>query len=297
MEKRSSDLEGQIGFIRQLEQEIDGLRQAHGTEKSGRYAALGEVFADVVERASDRLQEGMNLKASLRSLFAADPLPSEVEAVLLDNAQSAVEARSDGDAESLVATCQDHWESLIPRVQERLGFTPKSFDTETEGFIGARERFRRRLSRASRQAIVKLKLRSVLDHLLARRRRVLKFLSGSALVLFILAGVTGVMDLPYLPLAALFGGIVLSVLTVIKIFKDKKSITSIFEERAFAARRDFVSHLGEDYRDGVRQFFTEYGGMLEHVRREVGKSKKLMKPRLEQWNSLFLRLKAIEQEL
>jgi hypothetical protein len=55
--------------------------------------------------------------------------------------------------------------------------------------------------------------------------------------------------------------------------------------------------LSSEYREGVRDYFKEYAVLFEKVRRELLKTKAEIKPRQEEWNELFLELKAIEQEL
>ena len=52
-----------------------------------------------------------------------------------------------------------------------------------------------------------------------------------------------------------------------------------------------------DYLDGVRRFFSDYSKLIDVVRRDVAKSKRELKPRQDEWNDLFVELKAIEQEL
>ncbi|MDA7789575.1 hypothetical protein N8967_02500, partial [Akkermansiaceae bacterium] len=62
-------------------------------------------------------------------------------------------------------------------------------------------------------------------------------------------------------------------------------------------RHTFADSLESDYKDGVREFYLEYGGLFEIVRRRIADQKLLLEPRKERWNDLFLELKAVDQEL
>jgi hypothetical protein len=68
-------------------------------------------------------------------------------------------------------------------------------------------------------------------------------------------------------------------------------------ERIEDLRQPFADSLADDYKDGVREFYLEYGGLFEIVRRRIADQKLLLEPRKERWNDLFLELKAIDQEL
>jgi hypothetical protein len=79
--------------------------------------------------------------------------------------------------------------------------------------------------------------------------------------------------------------------------KSKEILSANFAERIDDLRQPFAESLANDYKEGVREFYVEYGGLFEIVRRRIADQKLLLKPRLERWNNLFLELKAIEQEI
>ena len=79
--------------------------------------------------------------------------------------------------------------------------------------------------------------------------------------------------------------------------KTRDSLCRDFAERMEDLRQPFSESLTDDYKDGVREFYVEYGGLFEIVRRRIADQKLLLQPRLERWNDLFLELKAIEQEI
>ena len=77
----------------------------------------------------------------------------------------------------------------------------------------------------------------------------------------------------------------------------RKEIIASLDERLIDARVPFTDALGVDFRDGVRDFYIEYGNLLGSVRRHIANAKMELQPNLEQWNGLFLELKEIEQKL
>ena len=79
--------------------------------------------------------------------------------------------------------------------------------------------------------------------------------------------------------------------------RSRSEIIESFAEKLGDSRVPFADALGSDYRDGVRDFYIEYGSLLESVRRHIADAKLDLQPNLEQWNGLFLELKEIEQEL
>jgi hypothetical protein len=79
--------------------------------------------------------------------------------------------------------------------------------------------------------------------------------------------------------------------------KSRRLLCRDFIERIEDLRQPFTDSLAEDYKDGVREFYLEYGGLFEIVRRRIADQKMLLEPRMKRWNNLFLEIKAIEQEL
>lgn len=294
--ERTDDVESQIMFIRHLELDIGKLRKLHGAEKGQAYLSLSEVFEQVVKDALETLREGLSLRRSLKAIFFGSRLPGEVEGSLLENTESEIGIRALDDGARLVEICADHWKTLVPRVEDRLSLSPGKFDKESESFRKTRDQFSRVLSRAARQAVVKLRLRAVLDVMLMRRLQVLRFIAGLALMMITLASFAGAVGLPLFVSIFFLGlGVLLGLGGFAFGLMSGRQVTASYRERALSARREFVNHLRSDYSDGVQQFFTEYGLMLEGVRRGVGQSKSSIKPLQDEWRKCFLRLKANEQ--
>lgn len=300
IELRTRLLEENEGFLREIEAEVDRERDKQSADFAVKFAGMRQVFASQSDGIVSLMRRKMNLFGSLRSLFAAENLPKEIEATLIDSVKTAVEKQAGDDGENLIDACKAHWESIRPRVRERLAITLKGFDEETGGFGSTRGRFVTRMGRAARQAVVNLKIRGGLDMQLTKRRAHLKGWLYVCLLLLLAAGVTGSLRLgayPFLPLGLLAGALSGIVAFAFRAKATREEIVTAYKEKLDDAQGAFADSLGSDYRDGIRDYYIEYGSLLESVRRHIANAKMELQPNLEQWNALFLELKEIEQEL
>ena len=193
--------------------------------------------------------------------------------------------------------CRKHWETAVPRIEERLEQTPPDFNIDADSLSGARQRFIDRLGEASKLSVANLKIRGTLDRQMEERRTVLRYYLTIILSAIMAAGIFGGLGVSLAPWISL--GVALFFLFGAALYSQKsKEILSVnFAERIDDLRQPFAESLANDYKDGIREFYMEYGGLFEIVRRRIADQKLLLKPRLERWNNLFLELKAIEQEI
>ncbi|MEJ6572211.1 MAG: hypothetical protein QNL39_09520, partial [Akkermansiaceae bacterium] len=300
IELRTRLLEGNEGFLREIEGEMDKERETQSSDFAVKFAGMREVFASQGEQIKKLMHRKMNVLASLKSLFTAENIPKQIESALVDSVKTAVEQQASDDGENLVEQCRKHWETVRPRVKERLAISLEDFEKETGGFGSTRDRFIKRMGRAARQVVVNLKIRGGLDMQLTARRSGLKTWLYICLLLLLSAGVTGSLKInpyPYLALGLLASALTSMVVFTFQSRRSRSEIIESFAEKLDDSRVPFADALGSDYRDGVRDFYIEYGSLLESVRRHIADAKLDLQPNLEQWNGLFLELKEIEQEL
>lgn len=300
IELRTRLLDGNEGFLREIEGEMDKEREKQSSDFAVKFAGMREVFASQGEEIKQLMHRKMNVWASLKSLFTAENIPKEIESALVDSVKTAVDQQASDDAKNLVEQCRKHWETVRPRVKDRLAISLGDFEKETAGFGATRERFIKRMGRAARQAVVNLKIRGGLDMQLTERRAGLKIWLYICLLLLLFAGVTGSLKIspyPHLALGLLAAAITSMLVFTFQSRRSRAEIITAFAEKLDDSRGPFADALGSDYRDGVRDFYIEYGSLLESVRRHISDAKLELQPNLEQWNSLFLELKEIEQEL
>lgn len=283
--------------LRDLENEIDHRRDAYGEEFAEKLDSLGEVFEVEAKDCVTMLRESVAVWPSLRSLFRRDESPAEIEHTLSEAIEAAIGGLAEGEAGELERLCRGHWEEIGPRMREELEVEPPSVDDGEVDRERARQHFVRRMARAAKQSVVKLKLRGLLEMQLEERRRVLqRFVVGVLLGLSIGGGLGAFGLHPSSWLAVSFA-VVLAVLGVVQAQRSGIELVNWFEERVGRSREAFVEMLSREYREGVREFFKEYAVLFDVVRREILTAKAKIEPRQKQWRALYLELKAIEQEL
>ncbi|MGJ8697292.1 MAG: dynamin family protein [Verrucomicrobiaceae bacterium] len=297
IEEKTLSLDRDQSFLRELESEVDARRENQAAAFTEKFSGLTEVFMNEAKESVDLLSKNVTIMKSFSSLFKMERLPSEIELALTEAVKSAVEDRADFDGRELVDNCRAHWKTVVPRIKERLDVPIPDFEKETESMSGTRERFVRRLGRASKQAVANLKLRGNLDLQMEARRSVLRRYLAGALSLVMTAGILGGLGFHPWPFVAL--GLALLTVAIAGVYaeRSKKELCRNFSERVANCRQPFADALSNDYKDGVREFYLEYGLLFESVRRHIAEHKLSLKPRLERWNDLFLELKGIEQEI
>ncbi|MFP6866425.1 MAG: dynamin family protein [Roseibacillus sp.] len=297
IDSSSRTVERKMRVLRDLENETDHQRDAYGSEFEEKLQALGGVFVAEGEKSLDLLRKRVAVWPSLLSLFRRDESPAEIERSLSSTLEGAIGEMTEGEAEELRKLCGKHWEHIAPRIKEKIELDPPKVDGGDVNQSGAREHFVRRMARAARQSAVKLKLRGLLEMQLDSRRSVLQRFVVGTLVLLSIGGALGAAGLhPYSWLAVSFA-IVLGTLGVVQAQRSGAELVKWFGERIQRSQETFADMLSSEYREGVRDYFKEYAVLFEKVRRELLKTKAEIKPRHEEWNELFLELKAIEQDL
>lgn len=297
IEERTDTLDSDQRFLAELENEVDVRREGQAKALAERLTDLGEVFMGQGQGATYNLSRRTSILQSFISLFQQEKLPAEIEKNLTEAVKEAVEEQAGKDGVELVQNCRNHWETVEPRIRENLAVSPPDFDEETESLAGTRERFVRRLGRSAKHAVAHLKIRSTLELQMEIRRMALRRYMIAFLTLLTLAGVLGGLGLHPWPWVAVSASFLLLGIAAFHSKRSRKSLCKDFMERIEDLRQPFADSLSDDYKDGVREFYLEYGGLFEIVRRRIADQKLLLKPQMERWNNLFLELKAIEQEL
>lgn len=295
IEERARDLEEQVSFLRALDEEVEALRDNYGGDrhKSG---GLGEIFLAEAAEALMRLQRRLGLWSTVRSLFRRDETPAAIEKELSKAGELAVQELMWAEAKEMEELCLAHWAGAVPRLQERLGVAQGPLSGGVD-FMAARDRLVKKMGRSARQAIYDLKLRGVLELQMEARRVGLRRLVAVVLFLVSLGGGLGAFGVHPWSWVAIAAAGVLSIAGVWKVRRSRLALVSWFAIRLERSQEAFVESLWKTYHEGVGGFFSDYARMLEGGRKVVSTNKEKIKPRLKEWNSLYVELKAIEQEL
>ena len=297
IEERSDTLDSDQRFLAELEDEVNLRREGQAISLLERLSGMGDVFFRQGQIATRDLGRRMSITRSLISLFQQEKLPSKIEGDLITAVKEAVEKQAEADGVELVKNCRNHWKTVEPRIRENLGISPPDFEQETESLAGTRKRFMRRLGRSAKQAVAQLKIRGAIDLKIDTRRMVLRRYTTLFLILYTIGGIFGgfgVATWPWVFVITATG-----TLGVAAIYSklSRKALCRDFMEDFKDLRHTFADSLESDYKDGVREFYLEYGELFEIVRRRIADQKLLLEPRKERWNDLFLELKAVDQEL
>jgi hypothetical protein len=284
-------------FLRQLEAEVDHEREKHTRGFVRRAGGLGDVFAAEGAMTARFLGGRLGVLRSFATLLGVDAAASETEKHLIEAVKAGMEERARNDAAALMEVCREHWSALQPRVRARMNIEIPPFEGCLDGLGKTRDEFVQRLGMASRQPVLNLKLRAMLESHLQRRRLVLSRLASLALAFVSAAGVAGFLGAQLVPWLAL--GVAASVMLggAVQAQRSRGAVVREIADHLAGSRHRFGEMLADDYQNGVREFFLEYATMFQAVRRRIADAKQQLRPRTERWSELFLALKAIDQEL
>lgn len=299
IEYRRKQLNDNEGFLRDIESEVEVARQGHATEFKGNLVGMRDVFENQTLDAMLFMRSKMSVLNSLKSIFITGHFSKKVEQGLIDLVKAAVEKQVKKDGLQLVSDCKAHWETLRPRVLERLTIELGDFDKVSEGFPDTRQRFTDRMGAATIESIVRLRIRTGLDRQLSERLDSLKIPLYVVLSCLAGAGITGFLGLfiyPYFSLLLLVIALIGMVAFSISSNRSRRDIMRLFQERLEDGRIPFADGLNSDYKEGVHDFYIAYGNLLSGVRSHIMEAKQELEPNLEQWNGLFLDLKGVEQD-
>ena len=70
-----------------------------------------------------------------------------------------------------------------------------------------------------------------------------------------------------------------------------------YRERLLRGADQFLFSLRGDYEEGLRTYFREYAQGLQGIRESLSQRESALHPYSQRWNDLFLKIKAIEQEM
>lgn len=297
LDTASGEIDRKERVLRDLETEIDHSRDAYGGEFEETLESIGDLFLTTGRESLGRLHSRIGLLPTLKSLFRRDEAPAEIEKDLCAAVENSIGEMTDGEAAVLKKFCATHWTKIGPRIQEEVELAPPDPSSDEVNHERAHQRFSRRMTRAARQSVMKLKLRGLLEMQLDSRRVVLqRFIVGTLLSLT-LAGVLGTFNLhPYSWIGVSFAA-VLALLGIVQTQRSGAELVRWFGERLERSREAFAEMLSREYREGVRDFFKEYAVLFEKLRRQLIQAKADLEPQQKEWNDLFVELKAIEQEL
>lgn len=286
-----------VRFLEGLEREIDAMLQKTVRQQIQGLGAIGEEFSQQSHGIARLLQSRLGIFRSLWRVMRGENTAQRLETLLQERLRDAVKEAAARDASALIEECAAHWRTVVQRIDEQTGVSAAPWSDIESRLQQARQQLVERMGRAAGLSIGQLRVRGVLGGSLRQRNEGLSMWMILFLLAIIGAGICGGLFLPWLPGLlsglALFFWICLSVYAV----RSAREMVDDYRHRLLRSGEVFFAALRGDYEEGLRLFFREYAQGLQSVRVSLVQRENALQPHLQRWNDLFLKIKAIEQEM
>jgi hypothetical protein len=298
IDDRSRNLAGDQEYLQSIEAQIERMRATEVQEVLSRMGLLGKLLQGQIKRVMRFTALRTNIVASQIALFGKGDMAMKVERYMIDRVSDDAEKFAAVEAEKMRLQCREKWHEMKPHLEDRLGieieqFDEASFDTQEEIFCEG-------MRKSIQHALLHLKLRRFWDLLVMKRHKVMKKLLTYSLLFLFLAGLTGFVgpdSMGVVPLA--LGAVAVGVLLGATYYGHKtakqmrRSIQESLQDAAPALRKA----MRDGYVDRVRAYYQGYAPMFESMRRHIANAREDLLPQQKVAGQLFLRLKALEQEI
>lgn len=286
-----------VGFLEQLEREIEQVLQYTINQQGMGLGAIADEYAKQATIMSRILRSRLGVVRSVARMIMGEHTAQRLEILMQKRLTEAVKSATDRYAESLMHECESHWITILKRVDDRVAvaFTPWS---EMEPQLQeARRRLVERMEHAAMRCVRQLRVRGALVDALRQRNAGLSVWMTLMLLCLIVAGLAGGFYVPWVPwIAASLAGIFSIGLTILAL-RTAREMVEDYRERLLRSGDQFLASLRGDYEEGLRSFFREYAQGLQGIRKSLSQRESALLPYSQRWNDLFLKIKAIEQEM
>lgn len=290
-------MEDDAWFLTGIEREMEELRDRSLEAAPKALGTALELYRGEVDAVVRQLRSRLGWWRSLARLFTGDGCAAEIETTFAARMQEVATAFGRDDAARLVDTCAGHWESVRPRVKERMAFEAGPCTVTGEAREEVIGRFVARLDKAVPQALAGLRVRGVLDPLMRRRNASLKGLAAIGLLFAIAAGTCGVLSMQQPAVLLLLVSLAVFGFAAVTAWITRGRIAAGYRDRLMAGAATFADGLKADHGEAIRLLFRDYSSSLLEVRRRLASEKAALQPRLERSNSLYIALKSVELDL
>lgn len=297
VETQSRTLVNQNHFLNCLEEEIESMRESLVARVPHHLKNITSIFELEALVVSKSLCRKLGIFRSLIRVFIGDRTGNITENLLTNRFRTVVETIAESDGADVVTACRKHWKDIDARVQESIGTSIGETVSIDETLEHARNRFVERIGRAAQISIGNLSMRKDLERELRKRNVALKSFTATTLILIIIAATLGILGFHLPPLIFCAVALLFSLTGTIIAFITKNRVTRDFRDSLLNTCTSFAETLRSDYEDALRSFFQEYTSCLSAIHKHLAHEKIAIEPKLNQWQKLFLTLKAIEQDL
>ena len=297
LDRRSRHVLGDVKFLEQIEQEIDAMLQQTVRDQLLGVGAIGDEYIQQANAMARTLRSRLGCIRSFWRIIAGDTTAQRLEIMMQQRLTKAVKSAAERDARKLMDGLSQHWVTVDERLFQLLGkHGPPWWELESR-LKSASEQLVERMATAAVRGMSQLRVRSALSTALRKRRKTLIIWTALMLISLTAAGVSGGMFLPWLPTLFSSAALIFAVLFAVHSIKTAREIVQQYKQRLLHSSEAFFAGLRGDYEVGLRLFFREYAQGLQNVRQSLSARENSLQPLLQRWNELFLKIKAIEQEM
>ena len=298
IDDRSRNLAGEQEYLQSIEAQIDRLCEEEVRHVMANMSQLSLLLSSQIKRVMRYTSLRTGVVASHIALFGKGDTASKVEHFLIEKVSEEAEEYAKVEAEKMRQQCSSKWGEMRPHLEERLSidvgdFNEASFDEQQEVFCEG-------MTKSVSQAILHLKLRRFLDVLVVKRYKIMRKFVKLSLLLLTAGSLIGILTNKPLGIAALtLVGLGVAILVGSVVYSRRtgslvnRSFSESLEDSVPALRKS----LREGYVDRVRAYYNGYTPMFESMRRHISDAKTGLEPQQKVAAPLFLRFKALEQEI
>lgn len=298
VDDRSRNLSGDQEYLQSIEAQIARTREEKVLKVKEDLTSLGKLLRSKIKRIMLFTRIRTGTISSHIALFWNGGIAARVESFLIDKVAKDAVAYAQLETESMRLECRAKWGEIRPHLENRLDikvgdFDEDSFDEQDEIFVEGMEK-------ATRMVLVHLKLRRLLNALQRERFVVMRKLVQTGLVLLILGALVGVLGTSphsFIAIALAAAGLVLLSLSVAYGWKSAAKVNRSFREALEDAAPALRKGLQEGQLDRVRAYYSGFTPMFESMRRLIADARADVIPQQKVASQLYLRLKALEQEI
>ena len=295
---KMSVLRSDTNSLKIVEAEVERARELEVENAQEGLLRMSAVITDQIEPALEFASKKNGFFATLIALFSRGDGALAVEKRLQQDVSEAAFERGREVAYHLLAKCERQWRGMRDDLQRRMAVDVVGFDSKM--FEKNVEHFSENMGKETKHTMVMLKLSRLLDRMMVSRQRSLKKMLCWLLILISISGILGYAQLEYfseLPWVVLILAAGLLGYMLVYGSKTKEALLVAYRERMYNARFEFSEMMEEPYSTEMREFYTGYTSMFENLRRYIVSSEERLVPIHDKWHKLFLRYRAVDQDI
>lgn len=298
VDDRSRNLAGDQEYLQSIEAQIDRSREQEVLKVKEDLPLLGKLLRSQIKRIMRHARLRTGTIATHLSLFGKGNVAATIETFVVDKVVENAESYAKAESEKMRLDCRAQWGEIRPHLENRLEVEVGDFDEES--FDDQGEVFTEGMGKATRQVLVHLKLRRFLNALLREHYAMILKLVQTALLLVIVGSLVGIVAPQwniYVAFPVVGIGVLLLMFSFVYGWKTAAGVNKSFAEALEDAAPALRKGLQEGYVDRVRAYYNGFTPMFESMRRLIADARADVIPQQKVASQLYLRLKALEQEI